>query len=340
MENFKEILNKIKKLCFGDKTRRAFTAMIAVIVALCIVAVVLIIDLSSANTASTLVSSDVTSEVTSSEEVSSEETSSEEVSSEEVSSKETSSATTSSEPPKPQGAEIMSVNGISVAKIDKSKLSYYKNSVNSDTVGWIAIPNTNINYAVVQSSKNDPHYYSTRDYYKNYTSKGASIWADAWCSFGSSRSSLSNNTIIYGHNWTNCWRPTRIGYSSDKWFAQLAAYDHLSFAQQNPYISFSTNSQEMYWQIFAVFYTEGTDWYIYDDTDAAVLSAEAKRRSLYNYDVDVRSGDKILTLSTCTRVYGNHSNQRFVVMAKLIDSTTNFPAVTITKNPNPKQPNC
>ena len=96
----------------------------------------------------------------------------------------------------------------------------------------------------------------------------------------------------------------------------------------------------MYWQIFAVFYTEGTDWYIYDDTDAAVLSAEAKRRSIFNYDVDVRSGDKILTLSTCTRVYGNHSNQRFVVMAKLIDSTTNFPAVTITKNPNPKQPNC
>ena len=338
MENFKEILNKIKKLCFGDKTRRAFTGMIAIIVALCIVAVVLIADLSSSNTTSTLVSSDVTSEVTSSEEVSSEETSSEEVSSEEVSSKETSSATTSSEPPKPQGAEIMSVNGISVAKIDKSKLSYYKNSVNSNTVGWIAIPNTNINYAVVQKYQ-DNDYYINRNYYKKYVDGGASIWADGWCSFGSSRSSLSNNTVIYGHNWTNCWRPTRIGYSSDKWFAQLAAYDHLSFAQQNPYISFSTNSQEMYWQIFAVIYTDiGWD-YINEKTDPAILAAEAKRRSIFNYDVDVTSSDKILTLSTCTRVYGSSKNQRFVVMAKLIDSTTNFPAVTITKNPNPKQPN-
>lgn len=329
-------MNKIFELCFSSVWRCVISG--AVILSL-LIGVGFIFNSFSKLPADV---DETSSQVTSSEETSSEITSSEETSSEEASSQETSSKETSSKAPT-YAHTVKQDNGISIAKVDKTKLNYYKNSVNSSTVGWLAIPNTNINYAVVQSSQSNPHYYSERDYYKNYVAKGASIWADAWCTFGS-KSKLKNNTILYGHNWTNCWRPTRIGYSSDKWFAQLAAYDHLSFAQQNPYISFSLNGDPMYWQIFAVCYVN-ENWeyakdkiYIDENADPAVLGAQAKKYSIFNFDNTVSSNDKILTLSTCTRVYGKRDDIRFVVMAKLVSETENLPAVKVTKNPNPKQP--
>ena len=61
--------------------------------------------------------------------------------------------------------------------------------------------------------------------------------------------------------------------------------------------------------------------------------AEAKAKSLSNYNVPVTSEDKIVTLSTCTRVHGNTNNQRFVVMAKLVPVGT--PSTTISTHSNP-----
>ncbi len=352
MEKLKDFLKKVYDFCFSNILR----SVISVVVVLAIVFAIDLIafppkteptnnETSSEQTSSTLTSSEeVSSEETSSEETSSEEISSEEASSEETSSEDssvvaTSSAVTSSQAQTlPSNSTTVNQNGISIAKIDKSQLNYYKNSVNSQTVGWIKIPNTNIDYAVVQSSQSDPHYYSTRDYYKNYVSAGASIWGDAWCTFGT-RSQLKNNTVIYGHNWTNCWRPTRVGYSGDKWFAQLAAYDNLWFAQQNPYISFSTTKEEMYWQVFAVMYVEESWNYIDENANSATLGAEAKRRSIFNFNNTVSASDKILTLSTCTRVFGQTDRQRFVVMAKLMPSSSNLPAISVTNNPNYKRPN-
>ena len=66
---------------------------------------------------------------------------------------------------------------------------------------------------------------------------------------------------------------------------------------------------------------------------------EAKRRSRHKFNVDVNSSDKILTLSTCTRAYGQTSNQRFVVMARLLRPGESVTPYTITANPNHKQPN-
>ena len=50
-----------------------------------------------------------------------------------------------------------------------------------------------------------------------------------------------------------------------------------------------------------------------------------KERSLYDYNVEVDSEDKILTLSTCTVAYGLNarSNYRFVIVAKLITDPEN-----------------
>lgn len=211
-------------------------------------------------------------------------------------------------------------------------------AVNADVRGWLRVPNTNINHPVVWNASN--LYYNNLDYYKNYSKNGV-IWADQDTKFGN-RSQISQNTVIYGHNWTNYSANPKIGDPNDIMFGQLTAFHHLDFAKTTPYIHYSTESEEMVWKVFAVFYTEESFNYIISDPGTAGLQNiinEAKLRSVHKYDVEVdASVDKILTLSTCTRAYGSTSEQRFVVMARLMRAGETTTEYSITANPNHKKP--
>ena len=91
--------------------------------------------------------------------------------------------------------------------------------------------------------------------------------------------------------------------------------------------------------IFACFYTEGTTWYINAEGNIDSVISEAQSRSRHTFGVDVNSSDKLLTLSTCTRYYGNTDNQRFVVMARLLRPGETIGPVSVSYNPNHRQPN-
>lgn len=209
----------------------------------------------------------------------------------------------------------------------------WQQSVNSDIRAWIRVPGTNINYAVCYNP--DVNYYTHRGYYKESSTMGV-IWTNGGTTFGTA-SQISNNTVLYGHNWTNCSANPRIASPTDSMFAQLTGYHHLSVAQANPYIYYSTADANMTFKIFACFYTEVSFNYISPSGGQYIID-EAIRRSRHNFDVDVNSSDKILTLSTCTRAYGQTSNQRFVVMARLLRPGETVSAYSITSNPGHKQP--
>ena len=122
-------------------------------------------------------------------------------------------------------------------------------------------------------------------------------------------------------------------------FESLLSYHYTSWAEQYPYIYYSTPSEEMAFVIFACFYTEGSDWYINAEGNIDGVISGAQSRSRHNFGVDVNSSDKLLTLSTCTRYYGNTDNQRFVVMARLLRPGEEMGPVSVTYNPNHQQPN-
>ena len=124
---------------------------------------------------------------------------------------------------------------------------------NSDVVGWLRIPNTNINYPVVVGPNNN--YYSSLGYDKNYSYYGV-IWADSDTKFGTS-SQISQNTVLYGHNWTNYTATPFIGRAADIMFGQLPSFHYINFCRSTPYIHYSTEAQSLTWKVFAVFYTEG-----------------------------------------------------------------------------------
>ena len=208
---------------------------------------------------------------------------------------------------------------------------------NSDVVGWLRIPNTNINYPVVVGPNNN--YYTSLGYDKNYSYYGV-IWADSDTKFGTS-SQISQNTVLYGHNWTNYTATPFIGRAADIMFGQLPSFHYINFCRSTPYIHYSTEAQSMTWKVFAVFYTEESFNYIASDPGTSGLQYiinEAKARSLHDFNVDVNASDKILTLSTCTRAYGQTNQQRFVVMARLMRPGETISEVSITPNPDFKRP--
>lgn len=218
----------------------------------------------------------------------------------------------------------------------QANIASYK-QINSDVKAWLKVPGTNIDYPVLQSpSGYDPHYYLDKNIYRQSSRNGV-IYAGSTCKFPT----LSKNTVLFGHNWTNYSASPRIGNASDVMFAQLASYHYLNFAKAYPYVWFSTEEKEMKWVIFAAFYTDVSFNYIdpnpTDANHAAVISG-AKSRSRHIFDVDVNSDDKILTMSTCTRAYGSSANQRFVVMARLLRDGETVKAVNVTTNPNPVLP--
>ena len=67
---------------------------------------------------------------------------------------------------------------------------------NADTVGWIKVNGTNINYPVVQTNNND--YYLNHAYDKSKNSAGW-IFAD----YRNNMTNFDKNTIIYGHGRLN-----------------------------------------------------------------------------------------------------------------------------------------
>lgn len=180
-------------------------------------------------------------------------------------------------------------------------LNYYI-SKNNETVGWIQVNGTNINYPIVQHEDNN--FYLEHDFYKRKTNIGW-IFAD----YRNDMENLNNNTIIYGHNLVN---RTMFGYIpymlNKKWFNQ----------KNNQYIKLSTKTSNSIWQIFSVYKITPTTDYLQSvfnsiDNYQNFLNT-LKNRSIKNFNVDLNYTDKIITLSTCD----DTGTKRVAVHAKLI----------------------
>ena len=214
---------------------------------------------------------------------------------------------------------------------------------NSDVVGWLYIPNTTVDEAVVQTTNNE--YYLRRDVEKRSDYAGC-YYMDYESVMFDDGADLAQNSIIYGHN-----LGSPMGVKDDPngvKFAQLLKLEDEQVAKDTPYIFFTTEAAVHVFEIFAAAYTEALTSPVpyhyaqYQPGQLAELAEDMKRRSTYTYDVEVTDSDKILTLSTCTYKYGTYSQndqQRYVVMARLVQPGENYhETAVIEKNQNIKEP--
>ncbi len=173
---------------------------------------------------------------------------------------------------------------------------------NNDTVAWIKVNNTNVNYAVVQSKDNE--YYLHHDFNK-YSNMGGWIYGDYRDDF----EYFGNNTIIYGHNLTN-----RTMFGSLIWCEKASWYKN----EENQYIKISTPNSNTIWKIFSIYEIKPEVYYLKtyfeDEKTHLEFLNTLKNRSIYNFNDELNSDDKILTLSTCS----DDGLRRAVIHAKMV----------------------
>lgn len=174
--------------------------------------------------------------------------------------------------------------------------------INKDTIGWLTVNNTRIDYPVVQAKDND--YYLRRDYYQNKNRHG---WI--FMDYRNNPDELNENTIIYGHNLANQTMFGTLRYALNSYWYKKSA---------NQIITFNTPNENMKFQIFSIYTIPTTNDYLditFPTTDAYQAYIDlVKGRSIYDFNIEVTTDDKILTLSTCA----NGNDKRLVIHAKLI----------------------
>jgi SrtB family sortase len=190
-------------------------------------------------------------------------------------------------------------------------------AANNDVVGWLYIAGTNINTSVVQGSNNN--YYLRNNFYGLNTNYGTT-YADYRCQ----KNTLSKNTVIYGHN-----------MPSGTHFYDVNRYEDIEWYKQNPVITYSTLYGTYTFLIYTAFYTtvDSKDDggyvfnYIYPNMSESNFKGyleQVNQRALYTTGVDLKTSDKIITLSTCNHTYdklcGQDVDSRLVVIGRLLRS--------------------
>lgn len=215
-------------------------------------------------------------------------------------------------------------------------------AVNEDVKGWLTIPDTNIDYVVVQSDKENPEYYLDKDIYHEY-SKAGTLFLDVKCSVEDNSQSL----IIYGHNMVST--PEKMFRDLTKYKVSKSGKDKNEvpdFYKEHPVIYFDTIYQTGQWKIFSVFITNGSsnkrdEFFDYtkssfkDKSDFLNYVYQLRIRSELNIDcVDITDTDQLLILSTCSYEVDNY---RTVIVARKVrdgeDVSVDVDSVTVNKNP-------
>jgi len=204
---------------------------------------------------------------------------------------------------------------------------------NPDFKGWIRLNNTKIDNPIYQAENNM--------YYLDHNQKGEkSVYGALYfdCKNRITEEVTDKNLVIYGHEMRN-----------GSMFGNLKKLKNLDFYKQNPVIQFSSLYRKAAWydyKIFAVFVLNAAkkddNGYIYNiyrskfsnEAEFEKWSSEAYERSVINTNVDVKLGDNIITLVTCS---SDFKNSRLVVMAREVREGESYivdtSQATVNKNP-------
>lgn len=182
---------------------------------------------------------------------------------------------------------------------------------NDEIFAYIKVPDTNVDYPIVQSSQADDFYLKHRASDKKYSSSGA-IYIQ----------SLNNNdlkdrvTLIYGHN----------GYG-DTFFTTLHKFEQKDFFDKHPYFYIYTPNSKLTYQVISAFKYD--DRHILNSFDMQnddvflnfqemiqnpTSSNKNIRKSL---DKNLTIDDNIVVLSTCIK---NQKSSRYLVCGVLVNN--------------------
>ena len=180
--------------------------------------------------------------------------------------------------------------------------------INPEIYAWIRVPDTNIDYPILQHLDDDQSYYLTRDIYGK-TNQAGSLYTEYY----NSRDFQEPNTVIYGHNMKNGSMFHNIRY-----FAKQEYFDE----HEELYIYLP--DKIMKYQIIACYEYDdrhllGSFDFYDEEVFAQYLEDIMNPRSMYamiREGVELTTEDKLVTLSTCV---ANKPNNRRLLQAVLVE---------------------
>jgi len=181
-------------------------------------------------------------------------------------------------------------------------------NINPDITGWIAIPETEISYPVVQTDNN---YFYLNHSFERKPSKTGTLFTH----YQNNLNNLDSNTIIYGHN---------MGLGRSDKFGNLLNFKDTEYAKINNSIWFVTKSgQGGWWDILNIIHinykTYNYDYQQIDFYETCIFNNwinTSKELSILDSNLSITKSDNVLTLSTCDRsIYG--SEGRLLIMGLL-----------------------
>lgn len=175
---------------------------------------------------------------------------------------------------------------------------------NADLAGWVRVPDTGIDYPVMQTP-GEPQFYLRRAFDKSWAISGTPF-ADAACRLDEP----GENILIYGHN-----------MQTGALFAPLAQYRDPAFFAGHATVEFDTLTHRGIYRVFAVVAADA-DAPLYqplagagEETFRAWTDWVARHR-LYDAGPLPAQGQRVVTLSTCDNV---HDEGRVAVLAAEVD---------------------
>ncbi len=181
---------------------------------------------------------------------------------------------------------------------------------NPDVCGWIRIPNTAVDYPVLQAGED-----KAESFYLNHDIDGK--YKFAGCIYIQKMNSIEftdPNTVIYGHNMLN-----------GTMFSDIRKYRRKAFMDEHPNIYIYTPGHILTYEVFSAFVYDDrhiiNSFDFWNDEDygefLSTCLAPKSHTKMVKEGVEVTTDDKIITLSTCTGV----DTERYIVIAVLRDDT-------------------
>lgn len=202
--------------------------------------------------------------------------------------------------------EFIDVNG---RLVQKKYSELYE--ANPDFIGWITIPDTKVDYPVMQHMEEN-EYYIDRNFEQEYDASGLPF-LDVQCSF----TEPTDNMLIYGHN-----------MKAGTMFSGILSYNSQEFYENHKSFTFNTIDGDGEYEVIAAFYSqvypmEDTEHFkYYQFFDAAseeefnAYVEQVKALTPYEIDATAKYGDSLITLSTCSY---HTEDGRFAVVARKIE---------------------
>lgn len=186
-----------------------------------------------------------------------------------------------------------------------TEVEKFKGIKKEKALGWLRVQGTNIDFPIV--------YYHDSDISDPTNELG---WSFV------NKNTLQQKTTIFSHNILNVSSNPLIANKNHKRFEQLLSFIYLDFVKENKYIEYTTGGKNYLFKIYGVSFQK-EEKLVYKKAKLSTKEMKdyinyTKENSYFDFDVDVNNKDKLITLVTCTRFFGQTTDYSFVVDARMV----------------------